>query len=105
MLLMWKIPIHNEYCFDYHQSFCLTSSGYCIQLDIQYKILGAYVIEMIGHIGNTYLILSGGPIQHVYYIKSIGHPLAHLKQYNVTILSMFLSHIWTEGAHFGEIGP
>ena len=55
---------------------------------------------MIGHIGNTYLILSGGPIQHVYYIKSIRHPLAHLKQYNVTILSMFLSHIWTEGAQF-----
>ena len=53
---------------------------------------------MIRHIGNTYLILFGGPIQHVYYIKSIRHLLAHLKQYNVTILSMFPSHIWTEGA-------
>ena len=53
---------------------------------------------MIEHIGNAYLILSSGPIQHVYYIKSIGRPLAHLKQYNLTILSMLLSHIWTEGA-------
>ena len=69
---------------------------------IGYPILyfgrSAYIIEMIGHVGNTYLILSSGPIQHVHYIKSIGCPLARLKQYNVTILSMFLSHIWTEGA-------
>ena len=71
-------------------------------LTIRYPILdfgcSAYIIEMIGYIGNAYLILSSGPIQHIYYIKSFGHLLAHLKQYNVTILSMFLSHIWTEGA-------
>ena len=31
-------------------------------------------------------------------MKSSGHPLEHLKQYNVNVLSMFLTDILTEGA-------
>ena len=32
----------------------------------------------------------------MYYVQSGGHLLAHLKQYNVIVLSMLLSDIWTE---------
>ena len=41
-------------------------------------------------------ILSGGPVYIVYNVQSAGHPLGRLKQHNVTILSTYLTHIWTE---------
>ena len=37
---------------------------------------------------------------NTYYVSSTRHPLAHLKWYNVTILSMLLSDIRTEWCEF-----
>jgi hypothetical protein len=42
-------------------------------------------------------ILSGGLVCIVYNVQSTGCPLGRLKRYNVTTLSTYPTHIWTEG--------
>jgi hypothetical protein len=54
------------------------------------------VLLTIGYVSYIYEVLFGRLLGHVYYVQSGGRPLAHLNQYNVTILSMLLSDIRTE---------
>ena len=49
-----------------------------------------------GHMLYLDWILSGGPVYIVYNVQSAGHPLGRLKRHNVTILSTYPTHIWTE---------
>jgi hypothetical protein len=44
--------------------------------------------------------LSGGLVYIVYNVQSAGRPLGRLKRHNVTILSAYLTHIWTEWCGF-----
>ena len=53
-----------------------------------------------GHMLYLDWILSSGPVYIVYNVQSAGHPLGRLKRHNVTILSTYPTHIWTEWPHY-----
>ena len=42
-------------------------------------------------------ILSGGLVYIIYNVQSTGHLLGHSKWHDVTTLSAYSTHIWTEG--------
>src|SRR5258705_4736746 len=84
----------TEYCVRIH---LIRLHGHTIfdHSNIGYPI---HCLLVIGHVGYRYCILVGRCVGYVHYFRSGGRPLAHLKQYNVTILSTLPSDILTEWA-------